>query len=146
MILDLLAQGETRHITLVYGARNRAELYSHEQFEALASTHPNFTYVPALNEPAPSCDWIGFRGFVHEAAADHFNNDFRGHRAYLCGPPMMIEACIRTLMHGRLFERDIFTEKFLTAADGASAAARSPLFKSIRTGACPWEPESGAAM
>lgn len=53
MILDLLAQGETRHITLVYGARNRAELYSHEQFEALASTHPNFTYVPALNEPAP---------------------------------------------------------------------------------------------
>lgn len=59
---------------------------------------------------------------------------------------MMIEACLRTLMHGRLFERDIFTEKFLTAADGASAAARSPLFKSIRTGACPWEPESGAAM
>ena len=30
----------------------------------------------------------------------------------------MIEACIRTLMQGRLFEKDIFTEKFLTSADG----------------------------
>ena len=32
---------------------------------------------------------------------------------------------------GRLFERDIFTEKFLTSADGANASARSPLFRSI---------------
>ena len=41
----------------------------------------------------------------------------------------MIEACIRALMKGRLFERDIYTEKFVTAGDGAQALARSPLFK-----------------
>jgi phenol hydroxylase P5 protein len=34
-------------------------------------------------------------------------------------------------MQGRLFENDIFTEKFLTSADGAQALARSPLFRSI---------------
>ena len=43
----------------------------------------------------------------------------------------MIEACIRTLMQGRLFERDIYTEKFLSSADAAQALARSPLFKNI---------------
>ena len=75
--------------------------------------------------------WDGFKGFVHEAASAHFKNDFRGHRAYLCGPPPMIEACIRTLMQGRLFEKDIFTEKFLTSADGSQALARSPLFRSL---------------
>jgi ferredoxin-NADP reductase len=45
--------------------------------------------------------------------------------AYLCGPPPMIEACIRTLMKGRLFERDIFTERFVTAADGESGLSRA---------------------
>ena len=131
MILDLLEQGETREMVLVYGARNRAELYYHDQFLELAEQHSNFTYVPALSEPTEACHWNGTRGFVHEAAAAHFGYDFRGHRAYLCGPPPMIEACIATLMQGRLFERDIFTEKFLTSADGEQAAARSPLFRSI---------------
>lgn len=131
MILDLLAQGEARDITLVYGARNRGELYYNDEFVALAAAHPNFHYVPALNEPTPQCAWTGYKGFVHEAAAAHFGSDFREHRAYLCGPPMMIEACIRTLMQGRLFERDIFTEKFLTGADAEAGLARSPLFRSL---------------
>lgn len=58
-----------------------------------------------------------------------FSGNFAGHKAYLCGPPPMIEACIGTLMQGRLFERDIYTEKFLSAADAQKT--RSPLFRSI---------------
>lgn len=131
MILDLLNRGEPRPITLVYGARNRAELYYHDEFDELAQEHPNFSYVPVLSESTAACTWIGETGFVHEAAHRQFGGDFRNHRAYLCGPPPMIEACIRTLMQGRLFERDIFTEKFLTSADGAAALARSPLFRTI---------------
>jgi phenol hydroxylase P5 protein len=42
----------------------------------------------------------------------------------------MIEAGIAALMQGRLFEKDIFTEKFLSAAD-AGQAARSPLFRAL---------------
>ncbi len=132
MIVDMLENdGDTRKITLVYGARNRAELYYDDLFVALAANYPNFRYVPALNEPTDACNWRGFKGFVHDAAADAFGNDFRGHKAYLCGPPVMIEACIRALMKGRLFERDIYTEKFVTAGDGAQALARSPLFRNI---------------
>lgn len=131
MIGDLLQRGERRDITLVYGARNRAELYYHGELLELSLRHPNFHYLPALSEATAACAWDGCRGFVHQVAADKFAGDFRGHRAYLCGPPPMIEACIRTLMQGRLFERDIFTEKFLTTADGAAGAAKSPLFKSI---------------
>ena len=66
---------------------------------------------------------------MHEAAKSAFDNDFRGHKAYLCGPPLMIDACISTLMQGRLFQRDIYTEKFLSAADAQQV--RSPLFKAI---------------
>jgi len=129
MILDLLAHDETLPITLVYGARSREELYYHEAFAALAEAHANFRYVPALSDEPAGSGWTGYRGFVHEAAKEAFANDFRGLKAYLCGPPVMIEACVATLMQGRLFERDIYTEKFFSAADAQQV--RSPLFKRI---------------
>ena len=130
MIEELLNEGCQLPMTLVYGQRSRAELYYDDEFRELAAKHANFTYVPALSSEPDGSDWSGARGFVHEAAKAHFNNDFRGHKAYLCGPPAMIEACISTLMQGRLFERDIYTEKFFSAAD-ASQQLKSPLFKNI---------------
>ncbi|HXE39067.1 MAG TPA: phenol 2-monooxygenase domain-containing protein [Azonexus sp.] len=129
MILDLLAEGFAKPITLVYGQRHRDELYYHDEFLALAEQYPNFRYVPALSHEPEGSGWSGFRGFVHDAAKAHFDNDFRGNKAYLCGPPLMIEACIATLMQGRLFERDIYTEKFISAADAQQV--RSPLFRAL---------------
>lgn len=129
MILDLLEEGCELPITLVYGQRTREELYYHDEFVRLSEKYSNFTYVPALSHEPENSGWDGFRGFVHEAAKAHFGNDFRGHKAYLCGPPPMIDACILTLMQGRLFERDIYHEKFISAADAQQV--RSPLFKRI---------------
>ncbi|MFO0585811.1 MAG: phenol 2-monooxygenase domain-containing protein [Anaeromyxobacter sp.] len=129
MILDLLGEGCALPITLVSGARDRSELYHHDELGALAASHPNFTYVPALSAEPAGSGWTGARGFVHEVAKAHFQNDFRGHKAYLCGPPLMIDACITTLMQGRLFERDIHTEKFISAADAQQV--RSPLFRKV---------------
>lgn len=129
MIHDLLADGWSSPVTLVYGQRTRAELYYHEEFLALARRHANFTYVPALSDEPPASDWRGERGFVHEVARAHFGGSFAGYKAYLCGPPPMVEACISTLMQGRLFESDIYAEKFLTAADAGKA--RSPLFRRV---------------
>lgn len=129
MILDLLEKGDGRKMTLIYGQRRRDELYYHEEFVELARRYPNFRYVPALSDEPAESSWDGFRGFVHEAAKEAFGGDFRGHKAYLCGPPKMIEACIATLMQGRLYERDIHTEKFISAADAQQV--RSPLFRSL---------------
>ena len=129
MILDLLEKGCTRTIALINGARSQSDLYHHSEFLALAAQHANFSYVAVLSNETEDSDWSGARGFVHEAAKAHFNNDFRGRKAYLCGPPLMVEACITTLMQGRLFERDIYTEKFISAADAQQV--RSPLFRKI---------------
>ena len=130
MIADLLSNGCELPMTLIYGQRCREELYYDAEFTALADKYANFTYVPALSHEPEGSSWRGARGFVNEAAKAHFGNDFRGHKAYLCGPPAMIEACISTLMQGRLFERDIYMEKFFSAAD-ASQQLKSPLFKNI---------------
>lgn len=129
MILDLLEQGATTPITLVYGQRNAAELYYDDEFRALSTRYTNFTYVPALSEGTADTGAGAGQGFVHEVAKAHFGNDFSGHQAYLCGPPAMIDACISTLMQGRLYERDIYHEKFISAADVQQV--RSPLFRKV---------------
>lgn len=129
MILDALGRGTTQPITLIYGQRSLAELYYDTEFRALAARHPSLTYVPAVSETAPAGRDDVAHGFVHEVAKAHFAGDFSGHQAYLCGPPAMIDACITVLMQGRLFERDIFQEKFISAADVQEA--RSPLFRRV---------------
>jgi len=130
MILDLLESGYEEQITLFHGARRPHDLHFSSLFRDLEKEYDNFIYIPVLSQAEEGDAWEGESGYVHEAAARHFGGRFSGHQAYLCGPPLMIDACITALMQGRLFERDIFMEKFLTAAD-AEANARSPLFKKI---------------
>jgi phenol/toluene 2-monooxygenase (NADH) P5/A5 len=129
MILDLLEEGRREPITLVHGVRTRADLYDDAMFTSLAAQHANFRYVPALSHEPPGSAWPGERGFVHEVAARLYDGFFGGLKAYLCGPPPMIDACITTLMRGRLFENHIFTERFLTARDGVER--RSPVFRKL---------------
>ncbi|MCF6215923.1 MAG: 2Fe-2S iron-sulfur cluster binding domain-containing protein [Emcibacter sp.] len=130
MIEELLKAGYGEKITLFHGVRAAADLYYQKYFEELAEKHENFSYIPALSEKKAGDDWGGEVGYVHEAAERYFDGSFAGHQAYLCGPPPMIEASIRALMKGRLFENDIYCEKFLSKADGGGDK-RSPLFKRI---------------
>jgi hypothetical protein len=53
----------------------------------------------------------------------------RKHTAYLCWPPPMVEAALKTLMRKRLFPKDIFREDFFDASDKATGGVRSPLLK-----------------
>ncbi|WP_298423026.1 2Fe-2S iron-sulfur cluster binding domain-containing protein [Rhodoblastus sp.] len=130
MILDLLEEGYAEPITLVHGVRTQADLYGREEFEALARSHMNFRYAPALSHEPDDSEWRGERGFVHDVARKLFEGVFEGSTAYLCGPPPMIEACIATLMQGRLFEKHIFTERFFTAKDCAEKP-KSPVFRRL---------------
>lgn len=130
MVLDLLEEGYSEPITLIHGVRSERDLYGRAEYEALAAKYPNFRYVPALSDEPADSGWTGERGFAHDVAKRVYDNLFEGNTAYLCGPPPMIEACIGALMQGRLFEKHIFTERFLTAKDGAEKP-KSPLFKRL---------------
>lgn len=130
MILELLASGDTRAVTLVYGARDQEDLYYRDLFDDLARRYDNFNYVPVLSAEPDGSDWEGRRGFINDAASELFDGKFSGMKAYMCGPPPMIDACINTLMKGRLFERDMYMENFFDQST-ADSRVKSPLFKSI---------------
>ncbi|MEI6491487.1 MAG: NADH:ubiquinone reductase (Na(+)-transporting) subunit F [Verrucomicrobiota bacterium] len=89
-----------RKVSYWYGARSRQELYYIDYFTELAKAHPNFTFYPALSAPLPDDGWSGHTGFIHEVVLENLLKSHANPKAvefYLCGPPMMIKACMKTL-------------------------------------------------
>ena len=130
MIEEQLENGSTLPITLFHGARNEEELYYAGLFTEYEEKYDNFRYVPVLSDENID-GWRGETGYLNEVAIKIYNNDFSEHKAYLCGPPIMLDVCITSLMRGRLYERDIHIEKFFSKADLAKESQKSPLFKSL---------------
>jgi phenol hydroxylase P5 protein len=113
-------------ITLYQGARSREWLYDTELFRRLEAEHPGrFTYTPCLSEESAEGYASGLVTDVLAAA----HETLAGYVAYVCGPPGMVDAALRTLMAKRLFPRDIYREEFLSEADRAQGSVRSPLIK-----------------
>ncbi len=118
--------GGPEHLTLYQGARTHDALYDVELFTDLARRFPQrFRYRPCLSEEVAGSFASGL--VTEVLAADH--PSLAGHVAYLCGPPGMVEAAMKTLMSRRLFPRDIYREEFLDESNRNSGGLRSPLIK-----------------
>ena len=100
-LFDLLETKQTkRKITFFYGARSAKEMFYHDDFIKLEKEHPNFKYIVGLSEPMPEDNWEGPTGFIHNIALDSYLNvhdDPSEIEYYMCGPPMMIDACDKML-------------------------------------------------
>jgi Na+-transporting NADH:ubiquinone oxidoreductase subunit F len=89
-----------RKISFWYGSRSLREMFYVEDFDTLAKEHKNFTWNIALSEPLPEDNWTGYEGFIHQVLYDHYLKDHPAPEDceyYMCGPPMMINACMRLL-------------------------------------------------
>ena len=106
-----------QHIYFYFGVRTERDLYLHDHFAALAEKHKNLHFVPVLSEAGPS----SLRsGLVHEAVAADFD-ELDGCKAYLAGPPVMVEAATRLFEERGMRRIDIHADAFYTAAEMASA-------------------------
>ncbi len=125
IVRHVLEGGLEHRLYLYQGARTQADLYDVDFYRALEKDHPDqFTYRPCLSEE----QWEGARGLVTDVVDSDFES-CKWHTAYLCGPPPMVEAAIKTLMKKRLFPKDIYREDFFDASDKATGGVRSPLLK-----------------
>ena len=92
--------GTRRKVTFWYGARSLREAFYIDDFDTLAAEHDNFEWHLALSEPLPEDNWTGDTGFIHQVV---LNNYLKDHPApedveyYLCGPPLMLKACMEML-------------------------------------------------
>ena len=121
----VLERGLEHRMYLYHGVRTQADLFDADFFRELEKKHPEqFSYRPVLSEE----QWEGANGFVTDAVDADFES-CKWHTAYLCGPPPMVEAAMKTLMKKRLFPKDIYREDFFDASDKATGGVRSPLLK-----------------
>ncbi len=93
-------EATARKISFWYGARSKQEIFYENYFADLVETHPNFRFHLALSEPLPEDGWEGKTGFIHEVVNEHYLKDHPSPETveyYLCGPPMMIDACNKML-------------------------------------------------
>jgi Na+-transporting NADH:ubiquinone oxidoreductase subunit F len=108
-IFDLFRRlGTDRKVTFWYGARSLREAFYIEDFDAIAAEHDNFEWHLALSEPLPEDEWTGKTGFIHQVLHDNCLEDHPAPEDveyYLCGPPMMLKACM-DMLDGLGVERD----------------------------------------
>jgi toluene monooxygenase electron transfer component len=104
-----------------FGVRTERDCFFLDELETLRARHPARLSVtvalsdedvpPSLTAAYPS---FGFaRGFVHAAAGERMKGRFTDVRAYVAGPPPMVDASLRLLLReARLKPADIRYDKF----------------------------------
>lgn len=114
-----------RDCLFLYGAQTRADLYAEAELAALAarwSRGHRFEFIQVLSNEAPGSPWRGARGMVTDYLRDHFltREPWRPgqFKAWLCGPPAMVEAGVALLRAQDVPAGDIHLDVF--------ADARSP--------------------
>ena len=88
-------------------------MFYDDEFKKLAEENSNFLYNVALSEPMEEDEWTGPTGFIHQVLFDKFLKDHEDPTEieyYMCGPPMMIDACDKMLY-------DLGVEKEMIAYD-----------------------------
>lgn len=136
MVRHALEAGEYEgELTLYAGGRTRAWLYDVDAFRQMDDEYEQFTYRPCLSDETPeqvAADGDDPDAYAYGMVTDVIEADHErlgGCRGYLCGPPAMVDAALKTLMGRRLFPRDIFREDFFDESDKNSSGLKSPLIK-----------------
>lgn len=108
ILRTMLARNYVAPVRLYFGVRAERDVYNESLLADLAADHPNFSYEIVLSDDP------GTRrrtGFVHEAVAADLDS-VAGLKAYLAGPPVMVEAGTAMLKAKGVAARDIHADAF----------------------------------
>jgi len=97
---QLLRLNTSRKITFYYGARSLREVFYSDEYDELSNRYPNFKWYLALSDPLPEDNWHGYTGFIHQVIHDTYLSNHSAPEDceyYMCGPPMMMDACFKML-------------------------------------------------
>ena len=107
------------HSTVLFqAAHHQAGLLYQAEFEALATQHAHFTYVPVLSRPAPA--WHGLTGHLSARRIRAVMPRTTGAHYYLCAPSDMMAMLRRDLTALGVPASDIHHQSF--SADGSTDA------------------------
>src|SRR3546814_8746289 len=108
-------------IHLYFGARETRDVYGLQQLDALMHAHPRLSHTAVLSA---ATEPTAFReGFVHEAIAADIDN-MAGWKAYVAGPPAMVEAVGQVCRERHLRDSDLHADVFFTPRSEETTSER----------------------
>ncbi len=119
MLQEALKSGaDLRSACLLFGAREQRDLYALDEIDTIARHwRGGLRFVPVLSEAPDAVNWSGARGLVTE----HIDAAVQpGTRAYLCGPPAMIDAAVASLLQHGVPVAHIHADRFTTLPPSAT--------------------------
>ena len=115
-----LAHGMRQPIHVYFGARTDRDLYLIDYFEDLAVRNPGLTFTPVVSDDPSGARWR--TGFVTDAVGKDLQ-DFDGWKAYVAGPPPMVEAAMQIVTERGLRSEDLHADVFFTPTAASSTYA-----------------------
>ena len=112
IIYSVYERWPERSCWLFFGCRGARDVFYLKEYQELAQKHPNFKVVYALSDKLEEGEqWDGESGFIHLACDKHLEANVT-RQAFLCGPPLMIDAVTATLIDKGIPPGEIFYDKF----------------------------------
>lgn len=115
-----LALGMRQEMRVYLGVRTERDLYDVQRFTALSSLHPNLSFTPVLSDTSSHAHRTGLLADV--IAADC--RDLTGWKAYLAGPPAMVETVMQVSREAGIGAGDLHADVFFTPGAPLTAGAR----------------------
>lgn len=97
MIREELTRSNARRMALFYSAKSVEEMAYVESLRVLASSHPQFQFVPTITRDVPD-GWTGEQGRVTAEMIVKYADCSSSARAYMCGPTPFMDAIKEILM------------------------------------------------
>jgi CDP-4-dehydro-6-deoxyglucose reductase/ferredoxin-NAD(P)+ reductase (naphthalene dioxygenase ferredoxin-specific) len=107
-------KGMRQPIKIYYGAKSESDLYFTEKIETMVKENQNLKFIPVVINP--SKNKIFRTGLVTDAVIEDIK-DFDGYKAYLAGPPKMVEAAEKIFTSHGIRKVDMHSDAFYTPYD-----------------------------
>ena len=116
MLGDVAARNPARAVTVLYGARSKADLY----WSPDAGWPAHWRHIPVLSRP--DATWTGARGYVQDVLlAQH--PDVANVQVYACGSEAMVTSARAALSEQGLPPDEFFEDAFVSSAPTIEAAS-----------------------
>jgi len=116
IIETALAEQPARTIHCYFGVRDERDVYLEARLRELSNQNPNVRVEIVLSQPSAATPRR--TGTLAEAITKDFTQ-LEGFKAYVAGPPAMVETVQRELTHKGVATRDVHADAFYSQAEDA---------------------------